>query len=380
MMISPELILFAFVRWPLLCGLTLLAVIFGLRRLARKDRNGWVLLAGGLLMPGYYGAQWVYSKLTPAYRTMEIASWPRVKVATADLPRVLIVRGHGDTLKPFVYFLAETGLFDVYAVNGLDFEPKKIWRLEVGPGDNCAQDRTERDEMVVLTGWRSCATAVRTESAPQVGLILYTMGGIAPHSRSITRENYSTSAVWTFELALRSGDAERLIAYDEFFAYPEMRFNAVAGPYLTPRDPPRRVVAMGPDIAAPEPGAFVLSALGIDEHMIVPPAALNADARRAMVESLSATGQPEDTQLALDLIAAAPFDPAFRITMKRLASIPATSTRTAVRNGSRWCEKITRLMRYRDALIDGCANSAVPAEQCGRLGIVTQWLHVCPDK
>ena len=379
MPISIEMIVFALVRWPLLCVLSLVAFIFGFRKLARKDPAGWLLLAAGLLMPGYYGAQWLQTKQTAANRVTEIASWPRVKVAAADRPRVLIVRGYGGRLNPFVYFLAETGQFDVYAVNGLDFEPKKIWRMEVGLRDTCAKDRTERDEMVVLTGWRSCATAVPAESAPKDGLVLYTTAGVAPHSWTKTRKDFNTEAVWTFELALRTGDTEQLIAYDEFVAFPEMRFNWLAGPYLVPRPPPRRAVASGPDIAAPEPGAFVLSALGIDELAIAPPFALNIEAQRAMVESLSTTSQPDDTRRALDLIAAAPLDPAFRMTMRRLASTSATSTNMTVRNGPRWCEKVTRLLRYRDALMEGCANSTIPADKCAQLGHAGEWLKLCAD-
>jgi hypothetical protein len=374
------MIVFALVRWPLLCVLSLVAFIFGFRKLARKDLAGSLLLAAGLLMPGYYGAQWLQTKQTAANRVTEIASWPRVKVAAADRPRVLIVRGYGDRLNPFVYFLAETGQFDVYAVNGRDYQPKKIWRMEVGLRDACAKDRTERDEMVVLTGWQSCATAVPAESAPKDGLVLYTGAGVAPHSWTTTRKDYNTEAVWTFELALRTGDTEQLIAYDEFVAFPEMRFHWLAGPYLVPRPSPRHAVASGPNIAVPEPGAFVLSALGIDELTIAPPFALNIEAQRAMVESLSTTSQPDDTRRALDLIAAAPLDPAFRITMKRLASTSATSRNMTVRDGVHWCEKVTRLLRYRDALIEGCANSAIPADKCAQLSFAGEWLRLCADK
>jgi hypothetical protein len=37
------------------------------------------------------------------------------------------------------------------------------------------------------------------------------------------------------------------------------------------------------------------------------------------------------------------------------------------------------LLRYRDALIEGCANSAVPADTCGQLGHATQWFRFCAD-
>ncbi|MBR1243643.1 hypothetical protein JQ620_26485 [Bradyrhizobium sp. AUGA SZCCT0274] len=379
MYFSVEMILFVLARWLLLCVLSLLAVIFGWRKLARGDRNGWVLLAASLLMLGYYGAQWVQSLLTPANRIAEVAAWPRVKVAEADRPRVLIVRGYGDTLPPFVYFLAETGLFDVYAVNGLDFQPKKIWRMDVGLRDNCAKDRSERDEMIVLTGWGSCATATPAESAPRDGLILYTMSTLAPHSWATTRKDYNNQAVWTYELALRAGDVEQLVAYDEYVAFPEMRFNWFAGPYLVPEGPPRRTAAVDSDIAAPEPGAFVLSALGIDERTVAPPSALSIEGQRALTENLSLSNQPDDTQRALDLIAAAPRDPAFRNAMRRLASNPATSTNMLVRHGPRWCKKVNRLLRYRDALMEGCANSAIPADTCGQLGYATQWLRFCAD-
>jgi hypothetical protein len=379
MFFGPELILIVLARWLLPCVLALLAFIIGYRKLARGDQRGWAVLGLGLLMPGYYGAQWVQSKFVPSNRIAEIASWPRVKVAAADRPRVLIVRGFGDTLQPFVYFLAETGQFDVYVVNGLDFQTKKIWRMEAASRENCATDRTERDEMVVLTGWRSCAAAIRAESAPKDGLVLYTTSGVAPHSWTTTRKDYSTRAVWTFELAVRVGDAEQLVAYDEFVAFPEMHFHALVGPVFTPRGPPRHVVATGPDIAEPEPGAFVLSALGIDERAIAPPSALNIEAQRALVEDLSTTGQRADAQRALDLIAATPFDPAYRTVMTRLASNPGTSTEMAVRNGPRWCEKVDRLMRYRDALMNGCANSAIPADKCALVGYATQWLRLCAD-
>lgn len=379
MPITFEMILFVLVRWLLLCALSLVAFIFGCRKLVRNEPSGWLLLAGGLLMPGYYGAQWLQTKQTVANRTTEIASWPRVKVTAADRPRVLIVRSPGNRLEPFVYFLAETGLFDVYAVKGSNSRPQKIWRMEVGPRDTCAKDRSERDEMVVPTGWRSCATAVPVESAPSDGLILYTQAGVAPHSWTTNRKDYKTNAVWTYELALRAGDSEQLVAYDEFVAFPEMRFHWLTGPVLVPRPSPRRAVVSGPNLADPEPGAFVLSALGIDELAVIPPFALDIEALREMVESLSTTGQPEDTRRALDLIAAAPPDPAFRTTMKRLASTPATSTNMTVRKGTHWCEKVTRLLRYREALMEGCADSTIPADKCANLGFAGQWLQVCAD-
>jgi hypothetical protein len=119
--------------------------------------------------------------------------------------------------------------------------------------------------------------------------------------------------------------------------------------------------------------------LGIDELSIAPPFALNIEAQRAMVESLSTTGQLDDTRRALDLIAAAPLDPAFRITMKRLASTPATSTNMTVRNWPRWCEKVSRLLRYRDALMEGCANSTIPADKCAQLGFAGEWLRLCVE-
>ena len=369
------MLLFAFVRWPLVCGLTLLALVLGIRKVAQGNGTGWALLAACVLMPGYYGTQWVQSKLSPIQRAREIASWPRVTVTAANRPRVLIVHGRPE---PFVYFLAETGLFDVFAVEGLDSarSSKTIWRLEVGPHENCGKDRTERDEMVVLTGWRSCATAVRAESAPREGLILYT-GPLAPHSWRQTRKDNDTQAAWTYELALRTGDDERLIAYDEFIDFPEMRFVPLVGPYFLPREPPRHPVAMGPDIDSPELGAFILSALGIDEYAITPPSALNADEQRTLVDSLSATDQPDNIQHALDLIAAAPLNPAFRLTMQRLASNPATSTKMLLRNQPRWCKKVEGLLRYRDALTDGCASTQIPADQCARLGFTVQWLRLC---
>ena len=371
------MLLFAFVRWPLVCGLTLLACILGIRKLAQGNRTGWALLAACLLMPGYYGTQWIQSKLAPLQRAREIASWPRVTVTAANRPRVLIVRGRP---KPFVYFLAETGLFDVFAVEGLGFarSSQKIWRLEVGTRETCGKDRTDRDEMVVLTGWRRCATAVRAESAPREGLILYT-GPLAPHSWRQTRKDNDTHAAWTYELALRTGDDERLIAYDEFVDFPEMRFLPLIGPYLEPRGPPRHPVAMGPDIDAPELGAFILSALGIDEHAITPPSALNIEEQRVLVDSLTATGQPDDIRHALDLIAAVPPNPAFRLTMQRLAANPATSTKMLLSNQPRWCKKVDGLLRYRDSLMEGCANTQIPADQCARLGFTEQWLRLCAD-
>lgn len=374
---SLGMLLYALVRWPLVCGLTLLAFILGIRKVAQGNRTGWVLLAACVLMPGYYGTQWVQSKLSPLQRAREIASWPRVNVTAANRPRVLIVHGRAE---PFVYFLAETGLFDVFAVEGLNFagSSKKIWRLEVGPRENCGKDRTERDEMVVLTGWRSCATAVRAESAPKEGLILYT-GPLAPHSWRQTRKDNGTRAAWTYELALGTGDDERLVAYDEFVDFPELRFLPLMGPYFEPREPPRHPVAMGPNIDAPELGAFILSALGIDEQAITPPSALNFEEQRAVVDNLTATDQPENIQHALDLIAAAPPNPAFRLTMQRLASNPATSTKMLLRNQPRWCKKVEGLLRYRDALMDGCANTQIPADKCARLGFTEQWLRLCAD-
>jgi hypothetical protein len=67
------------------------------------------------------------------------------------------------------------------------------------------------------------------------------------------------------------------------------------------------------------------------------------------------------------------------MTMRRLASTSATSTNMTVKNGPRWCEKVTRLLRYRDALMEGCANSAIPADKCAQLGYAGEWLRLCAD-
>ena len=373
-LILPGLILYA---------LTLIPLIAGLMQFPRRKAIGSALIAASLLTPGYLAGQWALAKRQPDLRTAEIASWPRTTLSAADRPRVLIVRSGHDKPAPFTHFLAETGLFDVYAVNGLDFPgvaKPKIWHLQLAANNDCRAMRTERDEMVVLTGWRTCAVATPVETAPVDGLVLYDNYIMAPHSWSSTRKNSDTPVAWTIELAVRQGSDEKLIAYDEFVYFPQMEFHFMVSPHFKPRPPPRRRVAIsGTDIAAPEPAEFVLTALGIDERAIVPSSALSLDEQRAMVDRLSATSQPDDTQQALDLIAAAPADPAFRASMGRLASNPTTSIQMQLKYQPRWCEKIDRLLRYRDALIQACASSTVAADQCGSLGFPLYWFQLCSD-
>ena len=375
--------LWLLLRGPILYALTLIPLIAGLVQLPRRKAIGLVLIAASLLTPGYFAAQWFVIKRQPDLRTAEIASWPHTKLSVADRPRVLIVRSGHDKPTPFTHFLAETGLFDVYAVNGLDYPgiaKPKIWRLQLAASNDCRATRTERDEMVVLTGWRTCAVATPVETAPVDGLVLYDNHIVAPHSWSSTRKNFDTPVAWTIELAVRQGSDEKLIAYDEFVYFPQMEFHFMVGPYFKPRPPPRRRVAIsGTDIAAPEPAEFVLTALGIDERAIVPPSALSLDEQRAMVDRLSATNQPDDTQQALDLIAVAPADPAFRASMGRLASNPTTSVQMQIKYQPRWCEKIDRLLRYRDALIEACSSSTIEADKCGSLGFPVQWFQLCSD-
>jgi hypothetical protein len=300
-------------RGPILYALTLLPLIAGLTQLSRRRHLGRFLILLSLLAPVYFALQWFDATTKPARRSAEIASWPRTTLNPADRPRVLVVRSIGDRPPPFAHFLAETGLFEVYVVNGLNFPDAKqtTWQLAVTANDSCRTTRTARDEMVVLTGWRACAVAVRIDRAPIAALVLYADHFTAPHSWSHTRQTFTVPTSWTLELAIRDDSKESLVAYDEYVGFPQMRFNIRLGPYLSPREAPRRPVSPGASTAAlPDPAEFLLAALAVDERAITPPYALTVEETRDLVDSLSATGRPDDTQRALDLIAAAPEIPA----------------------------------------------------------------------
>ncbi|WP_223969383.1 hypothetical protein [Bradyrhizobium sp. RD5-C2] len=335
----------------------------------------------GLVTPGYFAGQWMLARSLAATRAADIASWPRAGLSADGRPRVLIVQSTRRDVEPFVHFLAETGLFEVYAVYGSRYEvaTQKRWRLEVSARDDCRKRRTERDEMVVLTGWRSCAVAVPADKVPGDGLVFYADTFAAPHSWITTHRDYTTPVAWTLELALHQGADERMVAYDEFIGFPEMHFHLVAGPVMRPREAPRYRAVVGSQIAAPEPGQFLLKALGIDERSIVPPQALSIEEQRVLADQLSASSQPDDTQRAVEVIAAAPLDQGLWATMRRLAADPTTSVQMKLRNQVGWCEKVERLTRYRNALAEACAANSVPADTCGLVGHPAQWMHYCAD-
>ncbi|GKQ52375.1 hypothetical protein [Bradyrhizobium sp. Ce-3] len=374
------LYLLIFLRGAIIYALTLIPIIIGLW-LLRRGKAGWALIVLGLVTPGYFAGQWMTARSLASTRAADIASWPRAKPSANDHPRVLIIQSSRQEVEPFAYFLAETGLFEIYAVLGPRYDAANLkkWRIEVAARDDCRKRRTERDEMVVLTGWRSCAIAVPADKVPSDGLVFYPDPFTAPHSWITTHRDFNTPVTWTLELALHQGSDERVVAYNEFIGFPEMHFHWVVGPVMRPREPPRYRAVAGSQIAAPEPGQFVLKALGIDEHTIVPPQALSIEDQRMLADQLSASGQPDDTQRAVELIAAAPLDQGLWATMRRLAADPATSVQMQLRRQVRWCEKVERLTRYRNVLAEACAANSVPADTCGLVGHPAGWMNYCAD-
>jgi hypothetical protein len=123
----------------------------------------------------------------------------------------------------------------------------------------------------------------------------------------------------------------------------------------------------------------VLLALGIDEELITPRPFVSADERRQLLEELTSSGQPDDTQRALDLIAAGIPEPVSRAAMTRLASNPVTSGQMRLKYQNRYCEKLEKLARFRDELVEACTNNAVPTDKCGLIAHPGQWLDNCAD-
>jgi hypothetical protein len=364
------LVYYLFILVPLLVGAVLL-------RRGRK-RVGWIFIAASLLPVIYYSVKSMDAAAVPEKRAAEIRSWPRTAIEHAQ-PQVLVVRDGFDGPRPYVYFLAETGQFDVYAVQGRDGEA--VRHLQVERSDECRNTRTKYTEMVVLTGWRACAVGVPVESAPEEGLVLYT-DRRAPHSWGNT--GHDATAIrggWTLELTVRQGANERLVAYDEALTFAVLDFNLLTGPFDAERHPPRRRTPGGDMTTDLEPAAFVLESLHIDKYAIVPPFASSREERRELVDRLTATGQPDDTHLALDIIAAADVDAGLHATLVRMAASPVMSAQMRVPYQDRWCEKVNRVLRYRDALIEGCSKSAQPLNsRCAELGDSTYWLQQCaPD-
>ncbi|HEY2138086.1 MAG TPA: hypothetical protein VGH49_19535 [Xanthobacteraceae bacterium] len=372
-------ILASLVRAIVVYAMILVPLFWGLRGLQRRrtDVGAWALVALGMAPVVFYGFQWVEGITAPARRSAEIASWPHV-AAGEKLPRVLIIRDVRIPLRPFVYFLAETGLFDVYAVTGLGIagvNDKKVWHLGVERNEHCRSARTEHTEMLDLTGWRACAVAVASDAVPADGLALY-VGRTAPHAWSTSRD----LSPWTLELVVRRGSVERLVAFDEFARFNQVVFHPLVGPFMSRRDQPARISPTGRSVAAErDPGEFVLASLGIEQQLIVPPFALSLEGRNQEIERLIASGTVADVQRALDIIAAAEPDEALGSAMRRLAANPATSTRMSVNSEPGWCEKIARLMRYRNDLIEGCANSPLSPDQCAQVAYSRPWRASCSD-
>ena len=238
-----EILAFALLRAAFFYGGILALVIGAILLLARKTSLASRFIAAGMLPAFVFGAMWFTTYIGPASRETEVAAFPRTVPSVAERPRTLIIRDHGFALRPYIYFLAETGFFDVFVIQGSDYSPKdrKVWRLDVAESDRCKETRKERDEMVMKTGWRACASAVQVDRAPSEGLILYTSSIDAPHSLFAKSKTVTgIEAPWTLEFGWRQGAGETLIAYDEFLAFPEMRFHSAIGPFTLPRDPPRQ--------------------------------------------------------------------------------------------------------------------------------------------
>jgi len=167
-----EILAFALFRAAFFYGGILAFVVGAILLLARKTSLASRFIAAGMLPAFVYGAMWLTTYVGPTDRAAEVAAFPRTVPSVAERPRTLIIRDHGLALRPYSYFLAETGFFDVFVIQGSDYSPKdrKVWRLDVAESDRCKETRKERDEMVVKTGWRACASAVRVDRAPSEGL------------------------------------------------------------------------------------------------------------------------------------------------------------------------------------------------------------------
>jgi len=376
-MISPGQLLFGLLRGAFFYSGFVALFVAAIMLLGREYKRAAIFAFVSLIPAAVYGVMWLTVSSAPGRRVAEVAAFPRVVPSEAERPRMLIIHDYSFEPPPYTYFLAETGRFDVFVIGSPRFRGAagKIWRLEVAESDYCKETRKDRAGMVVKTGWRRCAQAAEVDRAPGEGLVLYTSGVGAPHSWLNTTKARDPDDSWTLELAWRQGAEEKLVAYDEFLAFPEMRFNYALGPYALPRDPPR---TRDGRIAAPERATFVLKALNLDEELIWPQP-LTMDTQRRLLEELTASGRADDTQRALELIEAGVNDALARDVMARMSSSPVTATQMLLKKDDRFCRKVQRLWRFRNELIAGCLGNAVPADACGLITYPRQWLSDCAD-
>lgn len=360
-------------------------------------RVGAVLVCGSLLMlPGCI-APGLSDIGSAEKRAEEIKSWPRVTVDPDHRPHVLVIHTRTDKPRPFVYFLAETGLFDVYAVEYRYKQPPSVRHFEVKQNSECQKSRSERTEMIALTGWRACAMAVPTDTAPEDGLIFY-VDEDAPHAFH-DHASSRLRSLWTMELSVRHGPKEELVAFDEFVDFPEYRgfffhplpeftlmgpMPPVIGPVFVPRElPMHRVLGGNLQSKIPDPAAFLLASLGLDESAIVPPLALTSEERRQEIDHLAAAGDAAATRRALEIVAASPLDPVLYPAVARLAANPVTSRQVLIqqpleyRESFNACAMVDKLLRYRDAFIEGCSKSSLQPGQCAQLTYPRGWLEGC---
>lgn len=379
-MFGPEVLFIWLFRAVTFYGGIIALAVGTISLISRKTAAGVTLIIAGAIPIGLWSAYWMMTVAAPLKRTAEVASWRRTVPSAAEQPRTLVIHENRHELRPYIFYLAETGLFDVFVEQGTRHNPagRSTWRIDVAERDGCKERRKEYDEFVARTGWRACGAAVPAETVPADALVLYTSHITAPHSWWSTRRGDEPETAWTLELGWRSGGDEKLVAYDEFLMFREMNFHPMIGPVTRPRDPPRRLGW----IAAPEPARFTLGALGIDERTATPRFALSTDERRRLLDTLIATGEAGDMQRALDLIASGDRDEISRFAITRLARSPDASAKmhlTSRGDPELVCEKIEKLAQFRDDLIKGCNTSAVATDVCGQIAHPRHWLGNCAD-
>lgn len=248
---------------------------------------------------------------------------------------------------------------------------------------DCGAIRTTRTRFSALTGFRTCAVLVKTDSLPEEGLVLYE----GPYNTPLSPKNLGRPGDahrrinWTIQLSSRHDGKEDLVAYEESIQKKTYR---TIGIFMFPgleEQPMRQVTSGSRTTYLPDPAEFIYTNLGIDPAALRPAFEVDRAELESLVTALLARADRKSAKAIARLAATLPTKEAVLEDALRQVTTEKT-LRGSLWEGPIDCAYANGLSRYVREIGEGCeAGERRNIDRCAAFSSVEDWHLICkPDK